>query len=126
MQSLPLVRHVLRDDSITRGLGDIEARMIVEWLVDRVEQIASTVPTEAAGWAAVRAASRRARTIVAFVRLWSDPATRGAAGQLAAVERVHWPFPASDADPGQVMESILAWTDRQDEIIAESLSRRAA
>ena len=40
MHSTPLVRHVLRDESVTRGLGDIEARMLVEWLADRAEQTA--------------------------------------------------------------------------------------
>ena len=35
MQSTPLVRHILRDEAVTRGLGDVEARMVVEWLADR-------------------------------------------------------------------------------------------
>ena len=49
MQSKLLVRHILRDEAVTRGLGDVEARMIVEWLADRAEQAAVVAPTEAAG-----------------------------------------------------------------------------
>ena len=29
-----LIRHVLRDEALTRGLGDIEARMLAEWVAD--------------------------------------------------------------------------------------------
>ena len=125
MPSTPLLRHVLRDDAVTRGLGDVEARMIVEWLADRAEQAAVTVPTEAAAWAVVRAQCRRARVIAAFVRLWAN-GQRGAALQLAGAERLHWPLPVGDVDPGELMEGILAWIDRQDEIVADSMTRRAA
>jgi hypothetical protein len=126
MQSTPLVRHILRDEAVTRGLGDVEARMIVEWLADRTEQVARTTTSEGDAWARVHDLCRRARVIACFVRLWAVPRSRGAAVQLAAAERVHWPLPAGDVDPGELMEGILAWTDRQDEIVAESLARRAA
>jgi hypothetical protein len=125
MQSMPLVRHILRDEAVTRGLGDVEARMIVEWLADRAEQAAITLPTEAAAWAVVRAQCRRARVIATFVRLWAS-GQRGPALQLAGAERLHWPLPAGDVDPGELMEGILAWVDRQDEIVADSMTRRAA
>ena len=125
MQSTPLVRHILRDEAVTRGLGDVEARMIVEWLADRAEQVAVTSPTDAHAWAAVRGHCRRARVIAAFVRLWGAR-NHGAALQLAGAERLNWPLPAGDVDPGELMERILAWVDRQDEIVADSLARRAA
>ena len=125
MQSTPLVRHILRDEAVTRGLGDVEARMIVEWLADRAEQAAITLPTETAAWAAVRVQCRRARVIATFVRLWAS-GERGAALQFAGAERLHWPLPAGDVDPGELMERILAWIDRQDEIVADSMTRRAA
>jgi hypothetical protein len=125
MQSTPLVRHILRDEAVTRGLGDVEARMIVEWLAERAEQAAITMPTEAAGWAAVRQACRRARVIATFVRLWAA-GSHGAALQLAGTERLYWPLPAGEVDPGELMEGILAWVDRQDEIVADSLARQAA
>lgn len=126
MQSTPLVRYILRDEAVTRGLGDVEARMVVEWLAHRAEQIAVTANGEADAWNQVRQLCRRARTIAGFVRLWSMPGMRGAALQLVGAERLHWPLPAGDVDPGELMEGILEWTDRQDEIVADSLARRAA
>jgi hypothetical protein len=126
MQSTPLVRHVLREEAVTRGLGDIEARMIVEWLAERAEQIAITAPNETIAWVLVRRHCRRARAIACFVRLWADPESRGAAIQLAAAERMHWPLPTGEIESGELMEAILGWEDRNDEIVAESLFRRAA
>src|SRR5262249_16939701 len=126
MQSTPLLRHILRDEAVTRGLGDVEARMIVEWMADRAEQVAVSAPTESAAWAAVRALCRRARVIACFVRLWANRSSRGSAVQLVASERLHWPLPAGDVDPGELMEGVLAWVDRQDELVAESLKRKAA
>ena len=126
MQSLPLVRHILRDEAVTRGLGDMEAQMIVEWLADRAEQVADEVATDEAGWVAVRDLCRRARTIACFVRLWGAEESRGAAMQLAATEKLFWPLPAGTVEAGELMEGILAWVDRQDEIRAESFARRVA
>jgi hypothetical protein len=126
MQSTPLVRHILRDEAVTRGLGDIEARMIVEWLAERAEQIAGSAPSEEIAWAALRRICRRARAISCFVRLWADPDSHGAAIQLAAAEKMFWPLPTGEVDLGELMADILGWVDRQDEIIEESLARRAA
>jgi len=126
MQSTPLVRHVLRDEAVTRGLGDIEARTIVQWLADRAEQIAVTAANEQSGWDQLKGLCRKARTIAGFVRLWSVRSSRGAALQLVGAERLHWPLPSGDIDPGELMESILIWVDQQDEIIADSMTRLAA
>jgi hypothetical protein len=126
MHCTPLVRHILRDEAVTRGLGDVEARMIVEWLADRAERIAETEATDSAAWAAVRAACRRARAIACFVRLWAVPRSRGAAAQLAAAENLWWPLPAGDVDAGQLMEGILAWEDRQHDLSGGTPLRRAA
>jgi hypothetical protein len=126
MQSTPLVRFILRDEAVTRGLGDVEAQMIVEWLANRAEQIAFTAINESAAWAQTRQLCRRARSISGFVRLWTTLGMRGAALQLAGAERLHWPLPTGDIDPGELMEGILEWVDRQDEIIADSLIRLAA
>ena len=41
MQSTPLVRFILRDEALTRGLGDVEARILIEWLVDRADGLAA-------------------------------------------------------------------------------------
>ena len=125
MLSTPLVRHILRDEAVTRGLGDVEAQMIVEWLANRAELAADTMPNDSAAWELVRGTCRRARTIATFVRHWSV-GNHGAALQLVGAEQLHWPLPAGDVDPGELMEVILAWVDRQDEIVAESMARRAA
>jgi hypothetical protein len=103
----------------------VEAQMIVEWLAERAEQAAITSRTEFDAWAQVRGHCRRARVIAAFVRLWSA-GNRGSALQLAGAERLYWPLPAGDVDAGELMERILAWVDRQDEIVADSTARRAA
>jgi hypothetical protein len=126
MLSTPLVRHTLRDESVTRGLGDMEARMLVEWLADRAERIADTCANEPAAWADVRSMCRQARVIGCFVRLWSIPESRGSAMQLVGAERLPWPLPAGDIDPGELMADILAWIDRRDEITVDSPVRRAA
>jgi hypothetical protein len=126
MLSTPLVRHTLRDESVTRGLGDMEARMLVEWLADRAEGIAETCANEPAAWAEVRSRCRQARVIGTFVRLWSTPESRGSAMQLAGAERVPWPLPVGEIEPSELMEGILAWKDRQDEIAAHSMARRTA
>ena len=36
----PLIRGIVRDEALTRGLGDIEARMLVEWVVHWAELLA--------------------------------------------------------------------------------------
>ena len=98
----------------------------MQWLADRAEQIAHTAGSEASGWECVRGLCRRARVIACFCRLWAVRATRGAAMQLVAVERLFWPLPSGDVDPGELMEGILAWVDRHDAIVAESAARLAA
>jgi hypothetical protein len=115
MLSTQLVRHVLRDEAVTRGLGDVEARMIVEWLADKAEQIAETKP-EAEAWDELNRACRRGRIVSRFVQLWGDTASRGAAVQLATAERMGWPLPSGDVDSGVLTEEILAWLDRRDEL----------
>ena len=48
-----LIRHVLRDEALTRGLGDIEARMLMEWLADWTELLADAARTEDDAWSCV-------------------------------------------------------------------------
>jgi len=115
MLSNQMVRHVLRDEAVTRGLGDIEARMIVEWLANRAEQIAETRP-EAEAWMELTRTTRRAKIVSRFVQLWSESHSRGAAVQLASSERMDWPLPSGDIDSGILTEKILAWLDRRDEL----------
>jgi hypothetical protein len=103
-----LLRPILDNDNLTRGLGDAEARALVEWLVQRAEECyadngADAVPHE------VARLCRRARAIARFVWLWSYGRAFAAAIQLAATERFTWPLPASPADPYELMADILYW-----------------
>lgn len=105
----PLLRHVLRDEALTRGLNDIEARMLVEWVTDWTELLAEAARTEEDAWSCVRRLCRRGRAISRFVQLWGDPGDRAAATQLAASERFTWPLPSASIAPDDLMHHILTW-----------------
>jgi hypothetical protein len=109
MRVKELLNHILDNDALTRGLGDPEARILVEWLVDQAERLAGGVGTESAGIAEVQRLCRRARGISQFVKLWCHGRERGAAVQLAAAERFTWPLPTRADDPCELMHSILTW-----------------
>jgi hypothetical protein len=109
MLTKPLLSPILANEALTRGLGDAEARILVEWLVDQAEQVTPTGPDDSAARREVEALCRRGRSIGRFVGLWSQPGLRGAAGQLAVAERFTWPFPSPEADPCEVMQAILVW-----------------
>lgn len=111
----PLLRHVLRDEALTRGLEDIEARMLVEWVADWTELLAEAARTEDDAWSCVHRLCRRGRAISRFVQLWSNPSSRGAAAQLAAAERFSWPLPNSDIEPADLMHHILTWENQHPE-----------
>lgn len=107
----PIVREIVRDETITRGLGDEEARLLIEWVVDWAELLSGAAPTEDQARQFVHRLSRRARVISRFVQLWCDPAnlSHAAAIQLAASERLSWPFPVRRLDPPDLMDQILRW-----------------
>jgi hypothetical protein len=109
----PLLSHILDNDALTRGLGDPEARILVEWLVEQTEELAGASPSEADAWQGVESLCRRGRAISRFVSLWCQPRSRGAAGQLAAAERFTWPLPPPAADPCEIMQTILRWEAEQ-------------
>jgi hypothetical protein len=104
----PLLQLVLGDDALTRGLGDAEARVLVEWLVERAEWLSATLPAAEAAAVMMRLC-RRARGIARFVALWCLDARWGAANQLAAAERFTWPLPDGPIDPCELMQSIAHW-----------------
>ena len=37
-----LLSHILDNEALTRGLGDPEARLLVEWLVEQAERLAQS------------------------------------------------------------------------------------
>ena len=98
-----LLRPILNDDALTRHLGDGEARILVEWLVDRAEELAGDGEAEAK----VKVLCRRARAIGLFVGLWCYRGQPGAAAQLANAERFDWPLPVPGTDADVLMEQIL-------------------
>jgi hypothetical protein len=108
MLAKPLLSHILGDDALTRGLGDPEARILVEWLVERAEQFPEDVAPDQ-----VKALCRRFRSIARFVALWCHQRNHGAAIQLAAVERFTWPLPSTAIDPCELMQGILDWEAQQ-------------
>jgi hypothetical protein len=111
MRTNPWVDYVLADEALTRGLGDAEARVLIEWLVDKAEQLVRAGPV--AGEQAARRLCRRGRSLGRFVTLWGRRRTRGAALQLAAAERFAFPLPDGPIEPCLLMEHILAWEDQQ-------------
>jgi hypothetical protein len=108
MPANPLLHPILADDALTRGLGDAEARILVEGLVEQAEYLGRIGPS---GWASeqVRRLCRRGRAVARFVVLWCHSRERGAASQLVASERFSWPMPDARADPCEVMQSIVTW-----------------
>ena len=113
MRATPLLRPILDNEAVTRGLGDPEARILVEWLVERTETLAETTGCEQVARSQVDRLCRRARAISRFVTLWAQPRERGAACQLAAAEQFTWPLPETAEDPCELMQFILAWEARQ-------------
>jgi len=104
-----LLNPIFEDEGLTRGLGDAEARMLVDWLVDRAELIHDKNPAEENTRRELGRLCRRARSIVKFVVLWSQESDRGAACQLAATERFGWPLPECEVDPADLMHAILGY-----------------
>jgi hypothetical protein len=107
-----LLNRVLDDEAITRGLGDAEARVLVEWLVERTERLEDDDDLDAE--VEVQRLCRRARAVSRFVHLWCHQRACGAALQLAAVERFGWPLPNEmDTDAYDLMQAIVEWEEEQ-------------
>jgi hypothetical protein len=105
----PLYRRVVNDESLTRGLGDIEARMLVEWLVDWAELLEDTMADPEEAHREINKLTRKAKAIRNFVVLWTDSESKAGAVQLAATERFQFPLPPEDYMPDEVMACILEW-----------------
>ena len=104
-----LLSPIFENDALTRGLGDAEARILVEWLVEQAEMLAERAGSEDDAGRAVRLLCGRARAIGCFVRLWCAEENAPAAYQLAACERFPWPLPTGLIDPCDLMHDITSW-----------------
>ena len=102
MTTRSVLNLILHNERLTAGLDDAEARMLIEWLVERAE-------TRSAG--EVERLCRRARAIARFVALWCHERLPGAALQLAAAERFAWPLPVGDMEACDLLNDILAWEE---------------
>ena len=100
---------ILHSEGLTRGLGDCEARLLVEWLVEQAEQIGEQALTGEVTQRRITQLCRRGRAIAHFVQLWCHDYDAAAAYQLAATERFSWPLPSEPADAFDLMTAILSW-----------------
>jgi hypothetical protein len=112
MGQVPMYRRIVNDESLTRGLGDIEARMLVEWLTDWADLLEDTIPDEEDAQRQVTQLHKRAKAIGKFVVLWSDGESKAGAVQLAATERFQFPLPPEDYTGDEVMAGILQWENK--------------
>src|SRR5262249_10506845 len=103
---------ILHDERLTQSLQDAEARMLVEWLVERAEGSLVSGTDEAAARVEILKTSRRARGIARFVALWCHEHAFGPALQLASAERFGWPLPTGPMDACDLMDAILEWESR--------------
>ena len=114
MASAALIVGLARDESLTRGLGDVEAQALVHWATDWAELLADAARSEIDAERLVARLLRRAKAIARFVQLWFVPRGKPAAIQLAASERFEWPLPDEDdqLNPCELMEHILNWENQ--------------
>ena len=113
MGNRPLLNLILRDEAMTRGLEDAEARVLIERLVECLDRLGERSTETADQLNRVERMRRRGRAIRQFIDLWCHRGEHAAAIQLAAAERFRWPLPEPDADPWLLMHQILDWEDRE-------------
>jgi hypothetical protein len=101
------LRPILDDESLTRGLGDEEARLLVDWLVERAENLAASSLSEAGRRERLAALCRRARAVARFIRLWCYEGEFGAAVQLAGAEGPAWTLPPGPEEAPDLMVRLL-------------------
>jgi len=110
MASLAHLAPILYDDALTRDLGDEEARVLVEWLIDWAEKYAAEEPDDCERL--IRQVWRRGRAFARFVALWQDRRF-GPALQLAAAERFEGPLPNGPVDPCLLMHRLVSAENRR-------------
>lgn len=111
MLAKTVLHPILHNDALTRGLGDRESKLMIEWLVGQAERRAKGRGGEDVHDLVARLV-RRARGIGRFIELWCYQGARGPATQLAAAEGFRWSLPAGRVDPCDLMIRILNWEAR--------------
>lgn len=107
MDKASWLRRVLAEEALTRGLGDPEARILMDWLSEQIEHLPVLPPTRLAE--AVTSLCRQARHARSFVVMWCHEFNHEGAIQLAAVAGLAERLPASNLlHPCDVMEHLLA------------------
>ncbi len=110
------LRPILDDEALTRGLGDEEARLLVDWLVERAENLAASSLSDRMRRDRLAALCRRSRAIARFILLWCYDRRCGAAAQLAGAERFTWNLPTGTEDAADLMARIL----RAEEMVCQA------
>ena len=114
MQDRTFFRPILDDESLTRGLGDEEARMLIDWLVERAENLVASTLAQVQRTERLESLCRRSRAISRFVELWCYQNRFGAAIQLAGAESFAWNLPVGKEDAAELMVRILRAEERAD------------
>jgi hypothetical protein len=109
MLARSILAHIVDDEALTRNLGDIEAKVLIEWLVDEAEVTNDVMADESLVEAEVVKLCRRCRAIAKFVYLWSLKNRPGAAAQLAVAERIDFPLPRGTMRADRLMSRMLQW-----------------
>lgn len=99
---------ILRDEAMTRDLGDEEARILIDWLIDWAEVFHRDAHQ---GPARIQKLWRRGRALARFVALWTGD-RHGAALQLAAAERFDGPLPNGPVDAVILMQRLVQTESR--------------
>ncbi|GBD35649.1 hypothetical protein HRbin36_00762 [bacterium HR36] len=108
-----LIERILDDESLTTGLEDPEARLLIEWLVEQAENLARGTASDSEVRQLLEQLCRWARAVRRFLLLWCYESDQGAAAQLAAAERFPWPLPpASQTDAHSILRHILDWYEQ--------------
>ena len=119
MLARSVLNHILQDEALTRLLGDAEARVLVEWLVEEAEALGDRDPADALP--EVQRLRLRGRALARFVRLWAIDGDRRGATQLAASERFYWPLPDGPVDPCLLMQHVVWYEAQQRAARAQSV-----
>lgn len=114
MDEKGLILRMLRDESLTRGLCDPEARLLVEWLACQIERLFLNGATTDRIQREYAQLYQWGRAVRRFVILWCHQEDQGAASQLAAAEGFSNSLPPADlTDPCEVMAHQLRWVAKQ-------------